>query len=341
MTGCAKNARERAIRHLAAAVTSARIPVMEVGILAQGARRRGQHRQAHRHGDDDAQADTRPHNRPRAERVIRRRNHQGIDRGRRQHESGCRRQGNTFAQQRTENRHRRAIAHRKKESRDERRQHGGHRVRRKHARDQSGGDESLDELGNEHAQQQEGNRLQGHTHGDRRRATNGHTRSGQGSLRRPHANQCHQHKRANKRAPGTRRTFRIHHTHPTTLGQARRTPPCHSPTTAHQVPTGSSSAPATRSARGFAVGRQTLRPVGAHEFLRYTGFSLRSGPLPRGITGEHPEERGQREPATASSPPVEPDGRARHSPNEAAAPGEGAASGVVPRVPATPVLVPV
>ena len=89
------------------------------------------------------------------------------------------------------------------------------------------------------------------------------------------------------------------------------------------------------------MGRQTLRPVGAREFLRYTGFSLRSGPLPRGITGEHPEERGQREPATASSPPVEPDGRARHSPNEAAAPGEGAASGVVPRVPATPVLVPV
>ena len=79
----------------------------------------------------------------------------------------------------------------------------------------------------------------------------------------------------------------------------------------------------------------------SEQSLRYTGFSLRSGPLQRGITGEHPEERGQRQPATASYPPVEPDGRARHSPNEAAAPGEGAASGVVPRVPATPVLVPV
>ena len=314
---------------------------MVVGILAQGARRASQHRQAHGHSDDDAQADTRTHNRPRAERVIRRCDHQGIDRGGCQHESGCRRQWNSLAQQRTEDRYRRAIAHRKKESRDKRRQHGSHRVRRKHARDQSGGEESLDELGNEDAQQQEGNRLQGHAHGDRRRAANGHTRSGQGPLRRPHANQRHQHKRADKRTPGTRRAFRLHHTHPTTLGQET----CAPPFPRRLWPTRSSSARARPSARerarGFAVGRQTLRPVGAREFLRYTGFSLRSGPLARGITGEHPEERGTRQPATASSPPVEPDGRARHSPNEAAVPGEGAASGVVPRVPATPVLVPV
>ena len=96
-----------------------------------------------------------------------------------------------------------------------------------------------------------------------------------------------------------------------------------------------------RGEHACAVGRQTRPRWASEQSLRYTGFSLRSGPRQRGITGEHPEERGQRQPATASSPPVEPDGRARHSPNEAAAPGEGAASGVVPRVPATPVLVPV
>ena len=96
-----------------------------------------------------------------------------------------------------------------------------------------------------------------------------------------------------------------------------------------------------RGEHACAVGRQTRPRWASEQSLRYTGFSLRSGPLTRGITGEHPEERGARKPATASSPPVEPDGRARHSPNEAAAPGVGAASGVVPRVPATPVLVPV
>ena len=198
---------------------------MVVSVLAQGARRRNQHRQAHGHSDDDAQADTRPHNRPRAKRVIRRHNHQGIDRGGCQHESGCRRQWNSLAQQRTEDRYRRAIAHRKKESRDERRQHGSHRVRRKHARDQSGGEESLDELGNEDAQQQEGNRLQGHAHGDRRRATDGQARSGQGSLRRPHGNQRHQDKHADEHTPGARGAFRLHYTHPTTLGQESCAPP--------------------------------------------------------------------------------------------------------------------
>ena len=197
---------------------------MDVGILAQGARRRSQHRQAHRQRDDDAQPDTRTYNRPRAKRVIRRRNHEGINRGGCQHESGRRRQRNTLAQQRTEDRHRRTIAHRKKESSDESGQHGRHRVRRKHARDQGGGDEGLDEFCNEHAQEQEGNCLQGHAHGDRRCATNRQTRSGQVSLRGPHGNQRHQHKRADKRTPGARGAFRLHYTHPTTLVQEPQAP---------------------------------------------------------------------------------------------------------------------
>ena len=84
------------------------------------------------------------------------------------------------------------------------------------------------------------------------------------------------------------------------------------------------------------------RPPTGRVSRRFATLVFRYDPARlRGITGEHPEERGTQQPATASSPPVEPDGRARHSPNEAAAPSEGAASGVVPRVPATPVLVPV
>ena len=51
----------------------------------------------------------------------------------------------------------------------------------------------------------------------------------------------------------------------------------------------------TATSKRCAVVRKTLRPVGARPFLRYTGFSLRSGPA----TGHHRGASGRKKDARA------------------------------------------
>ena len=118
----------------------------------------------------------------------------------------------------------RAVAHRKKESRDESGQYGRHRVRRKHARDQSGGDVGFDQLGDGHAQEQEGDRLERHAHGDRRGAAEREPRAGQGPLHRPKRHQRRDQARADERTPGAHGAFRFRFNHPITLVQGRGPP---------------------------------------------------------------------------------------------------------------------